>query len=225
MEPENCFICNATSVFYSRNLYKTKSKYSETRICEFIRRFLGNYPTERDCSNDNEYCVCIECLRKIDEYDLASMTAKRMERELSDVLLQTEALFYRECKSEAFGPPIETVDTLDDYRVECYEGNGDIETIEQRSDSESYRVESQSDEDYIPPVSMKSTSKNPSQRLAAKIQKSRVKTTLPNMQNRNHKCHKCNVEFKRFVSMFDFQRNFICANNDAFLSLVSVWLH
>ncbi|XP_055305363.1 zinc finger protein 32-like [Sitodiplosis mosellana] len=196
MDPQNCYICNTTSGFYSRNLFKTKSKYSETRICEFICRFLGNYPSERDCSNENVHCVCIECLNKIDEYDLATMTAKRMERELSDILLHTEALFYRESKSinadEQFGPPIETVETLEDYKVD-YEENSDIETIEQRSDSESYKVESESDDDYIP-----SASEKPLQHL---VTKSRVKTSLPKVQNRNHKCHKCNMEFKSVAAL------------------------
>lgn len=199
MDPQNCYICNTTSVFYSRNLFKTKSKYTETRICEFIQKFLGNYPSEREFipinSNENEHCVCIECLNKIDEYDLATMTAKRMERELRDILLHTEALFYRENKSfntdELFGPPIDSVDTLDDYKVECYEENGDIDTIEseQKSDNDSYKIESESDDEYIP-----SGVKKPPQHL---VNKSQLKISLPKVQHQNHKCHKCNMEFKR----------------------------
>lgn len=195
MDPQNCYICNTTSVFYSRNLFKTKSKYSETRICEFIRKFLGNYPSERELisnSNENEHCVCIECLNKIDEYDLATMTAKRMESELRDILLHTEALFYRDSKSinvdELIAPPIETVEALDDYKLECYQENGDIW---QKSDSESYKVESESDEEYIPPSSRKPPNNLDTNKL--RVQKALQSTG----QHGNHKCLKCNMEFKR----------------------------
>lgn len=198
MDPQNCYICNASTVFYSRNLFKTKSKYSETRICEFIRRFLGNYPSQREFisndSNENEHCVCNECLNKIDEYDLARENFQRMEKELRAILLHTEDLFYKENKpsintDELFGSPIEIVETLDDYKVECYEENGHNEIIGLKSSIENYKVESESDEDYIPPGS-----KKPPQKLVTKI---RMPTSLPKVQQRYHKCLKCNMEFKR----------------------------
>lgn len=198
MDPHNCYICNATSVFYSRNLFKTKSKYSETRICEFIRNFLGNYPSERECvsmnTSENEHCVCIECLDKIDEYDLAMMTAKRVERELRDLLLHTEANFFTESKSiiteEPFHAlPIERIETFDEFKEECFEVNCENESIVHKSDTESYKAESDSDEDYIPP-----NSKKPPQRLVTKSR------SVESMQkpHTNKKCDKCNMEFRRY---------------------------
>lgn len=194
MDPQNCYICNATSVFYSRNLFKTKSKYSETRICEFIRKFLGNYPSERECvtinNSENEHCVCIDCLNKIDEYDLAAMTAKRVERELRDILLHTEALFFKQSKvintEELYVTSIETIDTIDDFKEECFDVDCDTESM-LKSDPESYKAESESDDDYIPPNSKKSQ-----QRLVNKL-----KSKISKPKQTHIKCDKCNREFKR----------------------------
>lgn len=194
MDPENCYICNETSVFYSRNLFKTKSKYTETRICEFIRKFLGDYPSERDCvsvnDSENEHCVCMECLSKIDEYDLSIMTAKRVERELRDVLLHTEALFLKKStETEAlFIHSIEPIDTFDEGNDECSEGNDDA-SDELKFDSDGINAESDSDEDYVP---------HKMKRLSIKKPKQEQLTQSKKVQS-NHRCLKCNMEFKRYL--------------------------
>lgn len=201
MESENCYICNTASVFYSQNLYQTKSKHSETRICEFIRIFLANYPSEREYisinSVDDENCICIECLNKIDEYDLASITAKRVETELRDLLLHTEASLQPDSKSilteELFVPSIETIETLEEIKAEECDSNGDIETVEQMSDYECDKVEFESDDEQISPGSKKSL-----QISAATSEQKPLHT----VRHRNHKCNKCNMEFKRFISFF-----------------------
>lgn len=198
MEPQNCYICNNTSVFYSRNLFKTKSKYSETRTCEFIRKFLGDYPSEREYESiscdGNDHCVCIECLNKIDEYDLAIMTAKRVETELRDLLLHTEAAFYRDSKTirteELFVTPIETIDELDGFKEDDYESNDEIETGEQMSDIDSEKAESDSDDEYIPPGSKK---------LPHYLMTKSESEPGTRSEPRKYKCQKCNMEFKRCV--------------------------
>lgn len=201
MDALDCYICNTTSLFYSVNLFKTKSKYSETRICEFIRTFLGDYSSKRQCEtiniNENDHCVCVECLSKIDEYDLAIMTAKRVEAEMRDILLHTEALYFQESKSinteELF---VSSIETPDEYKEANDEFKEEIESIAPKSDSESYKAESDSDEDYIPPGSQR-----PPQHLVAK---SRTNSQLepcprPKVQRESRqKCHKCNMEFKRY---------------------------
>lgn len=92
MNPVNCYICDNTSVFYCKNIFKLKSKHSETPICDFICKFLGQELT-RLPSNDVDNVVCAECLNKIDEYDFACMTVERVEKELRDVLLHTESVY------------------------------------------------------------------------------------------------------------------------------------
>lgn len=197
MEPQNCYICNAMSVFYTRNLFKTKSKYSETRLCEFIRKFLGNYPSERELASDdggdNENCVCMECLNKIDEYDLASITAKRVEIELRDLLLHTEASFYRDSKAITteglFVTPIESINTLDELKVEECDSNEEIDSFEQMSDIEVDEAELDSGDKYIPTGSQR--------RLDHLVAESGRKPSLRE-ERRNHKCSLCNMEFKRY---------------------------
>lgn len=92
MNPLNCYICDKKSVFYCKNIYKLTSKHSETLICDFIRKFLDNQLSRRPDDTESESIVCIECLNKIDEYDLACITVKRVEKELREILLRTESL-------------------------------------------------------------------------------------------------------------------------------------
>lgn len=88
MESNNCYICNTISVFYNRDLFNTRSKHSKTRICDFICEFNGEMLLE-EIVWDN-LIVCIECLGKIDEYDLANLTAKRIANELRKMISRTK---------------------------------------------------------------------------------------------------------------------------------------
>lgn len=114
MEVKSCYICNTQSVLYSKNLLKTKSKYSNTSLGEFIDRLLGSTPSSRSWNTvDDEYCVCITCNDKINEYDRACWVAERVENELREVLLHTESLFNGGAKAKLFLTKIEPIESLD----------------------------------------------------------------------------------------------------------------
>lgn len=194
MDPQMCYICSTQTNSYSRDLFKTKSKYSETRICDFIQRFVSADSSEKMCltitSGNNEDFVCIECLNKIDEYDLATTTAKRVETELRILLLRREISFEHESKSinteELFVPSIETIEAIDEYKQETYDSGGDIAVNESDNESSADNFDSDDDE-YIPPAGKKQT-----QKLLVKCeQESKTK------QHHDQKCTKCNREFKR----------------------------
>lgn len=215
MDPQICYICATTSVFYSRNLLKTKSKYSETRIYDFICKFLGKLPGERRHiqTNDNEYCVCIECLNKIDEYDLTTITARRIETELRELLLHAEASGFPETKvfssdnaavaaanrdDAQFVAPIETVEVHDQFKVEscCNESTEPSDLIESILNECDGSMASDSDDEYYPPGS-----KKPTRRTASKTKRKSFtrgpQQPKPHLQQ-NLKCSECNVEFKRY---------------------------
>lgn len=204
-----------TSVFYSRNLFKTKSKYSETRIYDFIYKFLGKLPSVRQLNasnNDNDDCVCIECLGKIDEYDLATITARRVETELRDLLLHAESSIYRETKDAAGGgnddhfvTPIETVEMLDQFKVEksCNESNEPRDFVESiLADDYDESLASDSDDEYVPPDSlikqMHRTVNKTKRKTATNERKQPHRTNRLLDQQRNVKCAECDVEFKRY---------------------------
>lgn len=84
MEPVTCFVCSTPTVFYHRNPFKILSKHTKTRICTFLDAFLDQNPTKR--ADWSSRCVCMECLGKIDDYDLACQTAERIESELRELL-------------------------------------------------------------------------------------------------------------------------------------------
>lgn len=237
MDPQVCYICAITSVFYSRNLFKTKSKYSETRIYDFICKFLGKIPSERlrqrrqqssDSPNEgNDECVCIECLGKIDEYDLATITAQRVESELRGLLLHAESSVYQESKvilagrsggndagqddtHDHFEASIETIEMLDQFKVEnsCNESNepnDSLGSILSPNDDYNGSTASDSDEEYKPHGSLKKQLHHTVTKNKRKIDNTweQKQQHQPNSQLNQHKnitCAICNLTFKRYCS-------------------------
>lgn len=154
MEAQNCFICNSVSVFYSRNLFKIKSKHSQTRLCDFIAKILGHLPTndESNAIDSDENFVCFECLSKIDDYDLACETAKKAESELRELLLTAEKLRLHSLKlediKEVLTPSIESAVIKEEkFKIEDLV----TETVSIHSDSGSNPDNNDVyDEDYVP---------------------------------------------------------------------------
>lgn len=92
MGAEQCYICNTPSALYS-DLSKTRSTHTKTPICDFIDRIVGDTVAATERVHWNDCIVCIECLGKIDEYDLACQTAHRVENELRKLLLRPKSEF------------------------------------------------------------------------------------------------------------------------------------
>lgn len=241
MDPQVCYICAMTSVFYSRNLFKTKSKHSETRIYDFICKFLGKIPSvrqrQRQSSSstivDNDDCVCVECLGKIDEYDLATITSQRVESELRGLLLHAESSVNQVLKgsdgdaatidnNDLLEPSIETIEMLDQFKVEnsCNESNEPNESILANDDDydndhdydDDGSLVSDSDEDYRPHIDLK---KKKVHRTVVKMkrktdnpreQKQQQKPNSHPDQQLNLKCAVCNVQFKRYLFLLNFDR-------------------
>lgn len=92
-----CFICNTKTSESYVSLYETVSLHSKTQIYDFVWKFLNDKPSIRDDSieaaNSNWSLVCMQCLDKINNYDLACVTAAKLEQELRDDLALTEALY------------------------------------------------------------------------------------------------------------------------------------
>lgn len=91
-DQKSCYICNMSSDFFHRNLYETKSKHTFTRISDLIRKWLGQNSSTRKIDQNDENCICTDCLDKVNEYDLMCATAERIECELRETFLHTESL-------------------------------------------------------------------------------------------------------------------------------------
>lgn len=179
MNPDTCFVCNITSVFYVRNLMNAKSQHSETRLCEFIAKFLGEFQSNRLDNSLDDTLICFQCLNKIDEYDLACVTAQRIEKELREVLLQTESIFSKETKPngscDLYLQQFELTEILSDEIVESKSNESDNERDCLKNDDNSDK-----DEDYKP---MKQTR--------------RSKRSCIGKQKPEFKCKKCDAMFAR----------------------------
>lgn len=95
-----CFICNTSTSESFVSLYETLSQHSNTPVYDFVWKFLDNKPSVRDDSidaaNSDWSSLCAGCLNKINEYDLACMTAANLEEELRWELSQTEDIYTRQ---------------------------------------------------------------------------------------------------------------------------------
>lgn len=95
MDGMPCFICSIETVFYMRNFYKLKSKHSNTLVPEFLKKICGgeDFISLSDADNeDGESVVCMECMGKINDYDAACTTKKRIEREFRVTLKRSNEL-------------------------------------------------------------------------------------------------------------------------------------
>lgn len=96
MEPRKCYICNEVSILHSQALQSIKLKHSQALVWEFIVKLSRRNADleKRVFEGTNESlefdAICIECLRKIEEHDLACVTAQRIENELFDLLENTK---------------------------------------------------------------------------------------------------------------------------------------
>ncbi len=97
MQLANCFICDDKTIIYCENIYAIRSAHTNTSVMQILRRFAAelditvtNWPTSRKCASKT--IVCQSCMIKINDYDLASMTAKDMERQLKTLLQRKEEI-------------------------------------------------------------------------------------------------------------------------------------
>lgn len=157
-----------------------KSQYSGRIIYDFIVKWLGADSSIRlngaaaDPKDDN--CVCIDCLNKINEYDLLCVQAERIETELRNTLLRTESL------SE---PKTEPID-------ECTE----FENSEQLVDN-AVTVETNSENKNSP------HNFDVSDSFAYGDESDDENENPPNTQSKLHfKCSECNIILDRFMHSF-----------------------
>lgn len=93
-ELHKCFICNDEMSSSTENPETKRSRHSETRICDLIRKCLGDCKIHRNIEDDiNGPIICSDCSQKIDVYDLACATADRVSKELRQLLLHTDSLY------------------------------------------------------------------------------------------------------------------------------------
>lgn len=87
-----CYVCHNKTKNWAQNLVEVKSKHSRTSIAEFLKKFLDDYPTDRNLYHQGN-CICNECVSKIYAYDWTCIKAKEQETELRNILLKTETVF------------------------------------------------------------------------------------------------------------------------------------
>lgn len=106
MKPVNCFICQTKSSFYQQTLKNIRTKHSKRPVVEFIEDLSQKYH-----SNDSikvalrldDTCVCYECLDKIDVYDLAISTVRKIEREFEEYFEKSNHSANTRIKNENVG--------------------------------------------------------------------------------------------------------------------------
>lgn len=87
-ETQTCYVCNQHTESYFQNLNETKSDHTNTRICDFLTKWLGK---NAQIDNLDDDCICVDCLNKVNEYDLLCVAANEIENGLRDTFLLTES--------------------------------------------------------------------------------------------------------------------------------------
>lgn len=157
-----CFICNIETYFIE-NIKELRSQHSDTNVFILVQKCLGKSKIHRNFDEDvNEsVSICGDCLLKINEYDLACVTAERVAVELRQLLIHTDSIYsgyeFKMTSDLVIGSITETIHEDDtgaqEVEVEAVEEifNDDINEVVNEatecSDSESSYKEAQIEED------------------------------------------------------------------------------
>lgn len=96
-----CYICFKKLEFFQPNISTQNASYTETPIKTYLEQFAKQFPLTENEDKLNEIIVCEECLSKINDYDLACLTARNIENDLCDMLKKTkEIIIKQEIKEE-----------------------------------------------------------------------------------------------------------------------------
>lgn len=93
---KKCFICDEVTNNYCNNIFQQHTKHSETMIYKFLEKFLTNIGETFENKlnyDENRNIICQKCLLKLDEYDSATLSAQRIEYELTQLLIHTKELY------------------------------------------------------------------------------------------------------------------------------------
>lgn len=90
-----CVVCNNLTKLCEQNADELRSQHSETRICDLIQRCLGTRKLHRNIDDKLTWHVriCCDCISKVNDYDLACVTAERAGNELQQMILQTDQIY------------------------------------------------------------------------------------------------------------------------------------
>lgn len=106
VQDHTCFICNAESKLFDQSIIEIKSEHSQTSVCDLIMRFLGNVELHRNIEDElfqNGAHICSECISRINDYDLACITAERVGNELRELVLHTDSYYLNEVPNAGSG--------------------------------------------------------------------------------------------------------------------------
>lgn len=113
-----CFICNDKTIIYCENVFTLRSCHTDTPVMEILKKFAEELQMTTVWHNSRkcvQTIICQLCMIKINEYDLACMTAKAMESQLKDLLQKKEE--FDDTKSDADYKPdvVSSDDETDKY--------------------------------------------------------------------------------------------------------------
>lgn len=96
---QKCYICDSLVESELNNVFEVLTGHSQTPVHLFLEKFAGHSLSSRTEPNFSDL-LCEPCIEKFNEYDLAVVTAQRIQHELSECFKATITK-YDEFKLEA----------------------------------------------------------------------------------------------------------------------------
>lgn len=87
-----CFICDTKTIIYCENVFTIRSCHTDTPVMDFLKKFAKELEMTTNLAKNRHgsTVICQMCMIKINEYDLACMTARQMKNQLKDLLQRKE---------------------------------------------------------------------------------------------------------------------------------------
>lgn len=103
---QECSICTTSIAFGFENLIEVVSKHSKTSICDLIRKLLDQQ-FDRELKFMNDGRICTDCVKKINEYDLACITVEHIAKDLRDTILKSNLVNSNKKQTSILDMPVE----------------------------------------------------------------------------------------------------------------------
>lgn len=83
-----CFVCDNKAIIYCENVFSRRSSHTDTPVMDILNKFAEDLEMSafRPSKKSMKTIICQMCMIKVNEYDLACMTARDMENQLKDLL-------------------------------------------------------------------------------------------------------------------------------------------
>lgn len=201
IERSHCFICDKLLPSFDNNIRGISSTYSSSLLVDLLEKLLS----EKISASDP--CCCEECTKKLNDYDLAMLTALNIENELLDMYRKKNIEYYVEEVESHIEDGEDRDELSDDMLTELIDEDGDMDMKEEMELVEYvYEVEEDAASPVTPPSATKKKKRGRRRNVDVEDDDDDNETDVKQQTGKRLQCHQCRLDFDTKVERLEHMR-------------------